>query len=217
MKPLKNISVGFLVSFVGSLPMGYLNIIGFQVYQDKGIDAVITYLAGVITIEIFVIYLTLIFASKLSENKRLLKYIELFSIFFMLLLAWIFYSQVNRGDENPDYLAKYPEYRPYLLGITLNCLNFIQLPFWIGWNLYLLNQRYISNKKNLQLFYVAGTAVGTFAGMLAFILSLNAVLKNTHSFGSYIFSYVIPLLFVGFALFQAIKYYRKYYSVKATN
>ncbi|MFT7351846.1 MAG: hypothetical protein ACI9XR_001606, partial [Flavobacterium sp.] len=42
----KNIFVGFLVSFIGSIPLGYLNIIGFNIFQFSGILSTIHYLFG---------------------------------------------------------------------------------------------------------------------------------------------------------------------------
>ena len=72
MKALKNIVVGFLVSFIGSIPLGYLNIIGFVVYSKSGMNNLLLYLLGVITIEALVIYCTLLFADKLSKNKKLM-------------------------------------------------------------------------------------------------------------------------------------------------
>ena len=97
MKAIKNIFVGFLISFIGSIPLGYLNIVGFQIYKKLGMANVIWYLGGVIIVEAIVIYFTLIFANKLANNEILLKKIEIFSIFFMLLLAYIFHSQNRRS------------------------------------------------------------------------------------------------------------------------
>ena len=90
MKALKNLVVGFGVSFVGSIPLGYLNIIGFEIYSKSGIYSLIPYLAGVVCVEILVIYFTLIFAKKILENKKILKWIEIFSIVFLLVICILF-------------------------------------------------------------------------------------------------------------------------------
>lgn len=211
MKALKNIFVGFLVSFIGSIPLGYLNIVGFEVYSKTGIDSLIFYLLGVISIEIFVIYFTLVFADKLIQNKKLLKYIELFSIFFMFLLAYIFYSQSKAEVRQENVLEKYSDYSPYLIGVVLSCLNFVQIPFWCGWNLYLINGNYITAKSNLKFLYVIGTLAGTFLGMLAFVLFLNLVAESSNGLSKYLMSHIIPLFFIGMGLFQAYKFYKKYY------
>ncbi len=208
---IKNLLVGFLVSFVGSFPLGYLNIVGFQLYQKSGIATLIYFILGIITIEIFVIYFTLIFAKRLSENKKLNKYIEIFGIVFMFLLAFIFYYQSKVSNSNQTDLSKYISYSPFFIGIILNCLNFLQLPFWTSWNLYLLNRKFISVDKSNKYFYVIGTLLGIFLGMLSLILSLDLVATNFESLSKIILSTLIPLLFLGLAIFQGYKFWKKYY------
>ncbi|MDN3676425.1 hypothetical protein QWY90_03785 [Flavobacterium paronense] len=207
MQNLKNIFVGFLVSFIGSIPLGYLNVVGFQVFQKSGLQPTIWYLLGVICIEFLVIFFTLIFAKKLAENKRLTKYIEGFSVVFMLVLASVFYFGAN---SKTDYSTSF-DYSPFVLGIVLSCLNFIQIPFWTGWNLYLLNGKYIEVSKSRKYFYVFGTVAGTFSGMLALILSLHYFATNVDFLSKYLMQIIIPLLFLGLGIFQAIQFFRKYF------
>lgn len=90
MKKVKNISVGFLVSFLGSVPLGYLNLVGLEIYAKSGLHNLVFFLFGVIFIETFVIYFTLLFARELIKNRKLMKVIDLFSVGFMLTLAFVF-------------------------------------------------------------------------------------------------------------------------------
>jgi hypothetical protein len=203
---LKNILVGFLISFIGSIPLGYLNVIGFQIYEKSGMQPTIYYLLGVICIEFLVIYFTLIFAKKLAENKKLTKYIEGFSVLFMFMLAAVFYFGSN---SKTDYATTF-HYAPFVLGIVLSCLNFIQIPFWTGWNLYLLNGNYIEISKSRKYFYVFGTITGTFFGMLTLILSLNYFASNVDFVAKYLMQIIIPFVFLGLGLFQGYKFYKKY-------
>ena len=212
MKTLKNIAVGFLVSFIGSIPLGFLNIIGYQIYLKYGLHSVIPYLFGVILVEVFVIYFTLIFANQLANNKKLTFYIEIFSILFMFLLAYSFHSQSNSNTSGEDLSQKYVSYSPFIIGVLLSCLNFIQIPFWTGWNLYLINNKMIIIENNTKHYYVIGTLIGTFSGMLALILGLDLITQNSESVSKYVLSVIIPLFFVGMGVFQAYKFYKKYYS-----
>jgi hypothetical protein len=212
MQALKNIIVGFLVSFIGSIPLGYLNIIGYEVYVKSGMDSLIFYLFGVISIEVIVIYFTLVFAEKLASNKKLIKFIEIFSIFFMLLLAYSFYSQSKMEVSNRNNLAAYIDYAPYLIGVILSLLNFIQIPFWTGWNLYLINAKYISVERNIKYLYIIGTLTGTFFGMLSLVLCLNLMTENADGLSKYMLSHIIPMFFVGLALYQTYSFYKKHHS-----
>jgi len=213
MKALKNIFIGFLVSFLGSLPLGYLNIIGVDIFSKLGIDSLIFYLFGVILVEAVVIYFTVIFANQLAENKKILKVIDFFGVFFFLLLAYLFYAHSNQSSEELNYLDDYNHYSPFVIGMVLCSLNFLQIPFWMGWNLYLINAEYISLAKKLKFYYIIGTLIGTFFGMLAVIVLLNTLSQNTLSFSKYIVPIMIPLFFVALAFIQMIKVYKKYFRI----
>jgi len=204
---LKNILVGFLVSFMGSIPLGYLNIIGYQLYQKSGLQPTIHYLLGVISIEFLVIYFTLLFAKILAEQKKLTQYIEGFSVLFMFLLAAVFYFGAH---SKTDYATTF-HYAPYILGVVLSCLNFIQIPFWTGWNLYLLNGNYIEISNARKYGYVLGTVLGTFSGMLALIFSLHYFTSNSNFLTNYLMKLIIPMVFFVLGIYQAIMFYRKYF------
>lgn len=200
-----------MVSFIGSVPLGYLNIIGFEIYTLLGINSLIFYLLGVILVEVFVIYFTLIFANQLASTTKLMKAIDFFAVFFLLLLAYSFYAQSNPTTENQNGLEKFMTYSPFFIGVFLNCINFLQVPFWTGWNLYLINGNYIVIEKRLKYYYIFGTAVGTFFGMLALVTILNLFSQNTAGFSKYVVPIIIPLFFVVLALIQMYKVYKKYY------
>ena len=210
MQHLKNILVGFLVSFLGSIPLGYLNVIGFEIYKSTGMQSTLFYLLGVICVEFVVIYLTLIFANKLVSNAKLLKFIEAFSILFMFVLAYVFYSSANSSAGNTTVFSHLGK-SFFFSGIVYSCLNFIQIPFWLSWNLYLLNGNYIEVSKSRKYFYVLGTAAGTFCGMLVLILSLNYFAGNVDFLSKYLMKLIIPIIFLGLGIFQAITFYRKYF------
>ncbi|MBC7523160.1 MAG: hypothetical protein H7239_01785 [Flavobacterium sp.] len=207
---LKNVVVGFLVSFVGSIPLGYLNIIGYEIYTKKGLNNTIQYLIGVVIIEAIVIYATVVFAALLTRKKQWMKWIEVFTIFFLLLLASTFF--INNDNSGTDVKSVYTNYLPLVTGIILSSLNFIQIPFWTGWNLYLINNKYITIEKFYKYFYLTGTLFGTFFGMLSLILGLYYFSNASAMINPKTISKAIPIVFFGLAVFQIFKFYRKYYS-----
>ena len=216
MKTLKNIFVGFLVSFIGSIPLGYLNVIGFEIFSKLGMNSLLYFLLGVIFIEMFVIYFTLLFAKQLVSNKKLIKAIDFFAIIFLLIIAYTFYSSSNSDVNQQGVIETYIGYPTFLIGVFLSSVNFLQIPFWTGWNLYLINGKYISIDSKIKFYYIAGTLIGTFAGMLSLVLILNTLAENSSTFSKYIIPVAIPLFFVILAIIQVVKVYKKYYQIKNT-
>lgn len=210
MKAFKNIIVGLVISFLGSLPLGYLNIVGAEVFSKLGMHSLVFYLLGVITIEAVVIYLTVIFSNELVNNKKLMKSIDFFAVFFLLLLAYLFYAYSGQATQNHNYLQQYVQYSPFLIGLVLCGLNFLQIPFWMGWNLYLINANHIILLGKLKFHYILGTLIGTFWGMMVAIVALDSLSHTTFSFSKYIMPIAIPLFFIVLSCFQATKVYKKY-------
>ncbi len=210
MRSLKNIVVGFLVSFIGSLPLGYLNVVGFHLFQNLGREQLIMYLLGVALVEMLVIYVSLIFAHRLSLNKKLLNYIEVFSSIFMLILAGYFaYEASIQKAGPPDYIDTLDDYHPFTSGLMLSGLNFMQIPFWVGWSLYLINGNYIRSTGNFKYFFVFGAAIGTFGGMYCFVMLLNKVTEESTTYSPKIVAWAIPLIFFMMAIFAIYTYLRK--------
>ena len=207
MQKVKNSLVGFLVSFVGSIPLGYLNLIGFEIFSKNGLNNLLLYLLGVVLIEGIVIYFTLEFASFLTKQKKWLMGIDVFTIVFLLLLSSTYFLKTNQNQASSIYTL----YMPFITGLILSCLNFVQIPFWTGWNLYLVNNNYIVTKKPNNYFFVAGTLFGTFFGMLILIKGLNYAAKFNTVIDPNSIVKVIPVIFFGLALFQMVQFYRKYY------
>lgn len=211
MKRLKNIAVGFVVSFLGSIPLGYLNLAGLEIYSKSGLNHLILFLFGVILVETFVIYFTLIFARRLVKNKRLMKIIDFFSVLFMFALAFVFYFSYNEDTKSEINLRDYLMYSPFIIGVVLNCFNVLQFPFWTSWNLYLLNGKYIRTEKKLKYYYIAGTLMGIFLGMFSLIVLLQAIFQKTTQFSKYVMPVVIPLFFILLGSIQVYKVYKKYF------
>lgn len=211
MQKLKNSAVGFLVSFVGSIPLGYLNLIGYQIFASGGLKNTLFYLFGVVIVEGLVIYLTLKFATILTSKKKWMKYIDLFSIVFLIFLAGTFFIKTNHNDASSFYIL----HAPFYTGLILSSLNFVQIPFWIGWNLYLVNNNYISSEKPDNYFYINGTIFGTFCGMLGLILGLHYFSTSNSFVNQNFIAKAIPIVFLGLAVFQIIQFYRKYYNAKS--
>ena len=214
MQIIKNIAVGFTVSFLGSLPLGFLNIVGLEVYGALGLKAVTLFILGIIVIEAIVCYYTLIFANELAQNKKLMKWIEVFGIFFFLIIAFVFYNQSTDTAHGGGFLENYQGWNMFWLGVFLNCLNFLQVPFWLAWNLYFINGKYISIHKRLKFYYVGGTMVGVFFGMLFIIYFLDKISKQIAFLTDNLIPVIFPVFFIVMAIIQSYKVFRKYFSNK---
>ncbi len=209
MKYLSNFFIGFSISFIGALPLGYLNVFGFEIYKKNGIISLIFYLLGVLVIEAIVIYMTFIFAEILTKNKKLMQIISLLSIFFLLLMAYFFRFQSKNYVQNDQLLLPISMSSTIYLGLVLSLLNVVQIPFWTSWNIYVVANQYVNFKKYSKYSYVIGAIIGSFVGMLTVILSLVWLSANINWIQNHLLHDFLPLLFLLMAIFQFLMYLKK--------
>ncbi len=210
MQDFKNTGVGFLVSFIGSVPLGYLNLAGYEIFSHQGWQALLPYIIGVVMVEAVVIYATLVFANRLASQKKLIRGIEIFSIVFMLALAVVFFLKTGDSSQKEVFFRKYFDHPPLVIGLILSSLNFMQLPFWTAWNLYVVNHRYATTSGGHKFSYLAGTLIGTFAGITAISVGLEFA-GRSNALVSQMMPYIFPAVFLSLAVFQSIQYCRKYF------
>ncbi|MFK7049087.1 MULTISPECIES: LysE family transporter [Flavobacterium] len=195
---IKNSIVGFSISFIGSIPLGYLNIMGLHYFKQDLITSTLFYLLGVVIIESLVIFFTAKGVSKINLTPHLKTKISLFSIAFLLLLSYLAKQSATPEESHNPLVIQIINY-PFITGIILSSLNFSQIPFWLSWNLYILNEKYANFQQNGILSYTIGASLGTFIGMLSLIVFLDKTVNYTQlPLQNY-----IPKIFVCLAIWQA--------------
>ena len=85
-------SLGFGISLMGALPLGYINVISFQILLEQGNWATVSFISGIVFIEFFVLKAVSFGAKWLVEQKRLLLFIDVFTIVFFLGISIYFIS-----------------------------------------------------------------------------------------------------------------------------
>lgn len=209
MKALINLIVGLVVSLIGSLPLGYINIVAFEVFRLQGLSGLLSFLTGITIVEFVLILFILKGLQWLLEQRKLVQLTELLSIGFMIFLAFTFYNRqiisIGETADSENFIARYP---PVMLGLILSAVNLVQVPFWAGWNVYLVNASVVHIEGNRKYAYLAGTSIGTFGGILLFVILFSSLLKFTNL--SPATDYILPTIFVGLATFQSVKFYHKY-------
>ncbi|MBF6609249.1 MAG: hypothetical protein ITG00_11015, partial [Flavobacterium sp.] len=189
LRNLKNMAAGFLISFMGTIPMGYLVLIGTALYTQYGVQPTMQFILGVVVIEGVVIYATLQLADTLLTKVRLAKTFSVISIVFLLILALVFYQSSDLLLESPNF-GTITGQSNFVLGVLLSSMNMMQILFWSGWNVYLLNHKYITMQNGGRYVYVLGAACGSFTGMYLMIVVVGSIVRQLQ-FSATTFSEII--------------------------
>lgn len=201
--------LGFIISLMGALPLGYINVIGLQILLEQGSRAVISFISGIVFIEFFVLKTVSYGAKWLVQQRKLLLFIDLFTISFFIAIAFYFFSNSN-NEKNFSLSQLQLAQFPFILGLLLNSLNFIQWPYWSGIYIYLFRTKKIKDLCNDNSIFIMGAMIGTLIGMLLFAhTGKYFLLDNKIQIGKYVNS-IFAILFSVLAVGQLVKFSWKY-------
>jgi len=171
---LRIFCTGLFVSFLGTLPLGTLNVFAMQVSIDVGVGSALWFSAGALLAEIGYVRLSLVAMNWVRQQKKLFRALEWVTIVLLLLLAlssfrsaFSPYQGRSMAMTGPSFLTGWAYY--FLLGLLLSAVNPVQIPFWFGWSTVFFTRGILLPRREYYNSYIAGIGLGTFAGNGVFI------------------------------------------------
>jgi len=204
---LRVLFTGLLVSFIGSLPLGTLNVAAMQISISDGVMAAIQFSIGSLLAEIIYVRLSLVAMDWIRKQVRLLLFFDWMTLVLLLALAGSsFYAATQPATHtgNPILSSTLPK---LLLGFLMSAINPVQIPFWFGWSSVLLAKGFIEPKNSQYNIYIIGIGMGTFLGNSIFIFGgqlVAAVISNNQTFVSGAIG-VFFFLSAGWQLFRLLQ------------
>lgn len=204
---LKVFFTGMLVSFLGSLPLGTLNVAAMQISVSDGINAAILFSLGSLSAEIIYVRLSLVAMDWIRKQEKIFRILEWVTLIIVLALAVTsFYAAMHpKVGKNIILSSNMPN---ILLGFTMSAVNPVQIPFWFGWSTVLFTKKVLLPRNDHYNTYIIGIGIGTFIGNILFILGgqliADKITRNQH-----VLNWVIGGIFAITAIIQMWKMWRK--------
>ncbi len=208
MHPLLRIFfTGMLVSFLGSLPLGTLNIASMQISITEGVNSAFLFVLGTLTVEIIYVRLSLVAMDWIRKQEKLFKVLEWITLVIVVALAASsFYAAIHpRVGENLVLSSTLPK---FLLGLTMSALNPVQIPFWFGWSAILVAKKILKPRNDHYNSYIIGIGIGTFIGNCIFIFGGLLMVEKLNTNQS-LLNWIIGGIFTLTALIQLWRIVKK--------
>lgn len=197
---------GMLVSFLGSLPLGTLNIAAMQLAISDGVMAGIMFSLGSLFVEIIYVRISLVAMDWVRKQEKLFKAFEWVTLFIVIALAASsFYAAIHPNvNENIILSSTLPR---FFLGVIMSAVNPVQIPFWFGWSTILFTKKILLPQKDHYNFYITGIGIGTFIGNCIFIFGGILIAGSIHN-NQHVLNWVIGGIFTITAAVQAWRMWR---------
>jgi threonine/homoserine/homoserine lactone efflux protein len=212
LKLIRILAWGLMISFIGSLPLGTLNVMAMQIGIYETIQKAMLFSLGSLLVEMIYVRISLVGINWINKQKKLMDVMQWITFGIVALLAIAsFYAamQTPTGQENVgnNPLAKYSMNR-FLLGVFMCAINPVQIPFWFGWSTVLFSKKILEPIKIQYNYYIVGIGLGTLAGNCIFIFGGKWLVSSIANSQQYL-NWVIGGIFAVTALITLWKILRK--------
>jgi threonine/homoserine/homoserine lactone efflux protein len=199
--------IGMLISFLGSLPLGTLNIAAMQISISDGVLQAMLFSIGSLIAEMIYVRLSLVAMDWVRKREFLFKILEWITLLIVLILAASsFYAAMSPTVKKSIVLSS--TLPKLVLGFSMSAVSPAQIPFWFGWSTVLLTKKILLPVNQHYNFYIVGIGIGTLLGNCVFIFGGRIVagkLQNSHQ----VINWVIGGIFLITAIIQIWKMSRK--------
>ncbi|MER3463729.1 MAG: lysine transporter LysE [Chitinophagaceae bacterium] len=198
---------GMFVSFLGSLPLGTLNIAALQISITDGIQQALFFSLGCIVVEIIYVRISLITLDWVRKQERLFRILEWVTLGIILALALsTFYTALHPNVHKNIILSSIlPK---FILGLMMSAINPMQIPFWFGWSTVLLTKKILLPQASHYNSYIIGIGLGSLMGACVFIFG-GVLMVDKLNANENLVQWIIGGIFTITAIVQAIKMYRR--------
>jgi threonine/homoserine/homoserine lactone efflux protein len=159
---------GLLVSFLGSLPLGTLNVAAMQISVQESVHNAILFSLGSLTVEMIYVRISLVGINWVRKQKKLFRYMEWITVAIVLALAIGSFAAAMKPHAAKNVVLNNNINR-YALGAMLSAINPVQIPFWFGWSTVLFTKNILAPKNSFYNLYIVGIGIGTLLGNFVFI------------------------------------------------
>lgn len=202
-KLLRIFFTGMFISFLGSLPLGTLNVAALQISVSDGLMPAFYFAIGALTAEIIYVRLSLIAMDWIQRQKKLFRLLEWVTLLIVVALAVSsFYAAVHPEVKKNVILSS--TLHRFWLGLFMSALNPMQIPFWFGWSTVLLTKKILQPKQKHYNSYIGGIGVGTLLGNGVFIFGGKLIADKVNN-NQHILSWIIGGIFAITAFVQVWK------------
>jgi threonine/homoserine/homoserine lactone efflux protein len=206
LKLVQVLFIGLLVSFIGSLPLGTLNVAAMQISIASGVQAALLFSLGSLLAEMIYVRLSLVAMDWLRKQAKLLRVFDFLTFLLLLVLAASnFYTAFTENGQSRNLIldSSLPK---LFLGFLMSAINPVQIPFWFGWSTVLFSRGLLEANNAQYNVYIIGIGAGTLLGNSIFIFGGQLVASAIRDNQSMV-SLVIGSIFLITAFWQLYKFF----------
>ena len=196
---MKNLIVGIVLSFIGYLPPGNLNLQVIQMSSRHKSKDLIAFIIGICIAEFFYSLFVLHAIDWLHSMPILIRVLDwsIVPLFIGIAVAIWFRKEVHANENAKASKA-------FAKGLFYALFNPLIIPYWFVWGAYLISNHWIQREALHLTLFASGTVIGAFICMGMYAYAGKQLLKRVELEQKTLNRFLACVLF-GLALYQGIR------------
>lgn len=189
--------LGFVLSFIGSLPLGLINVTVAETAIRQNLKTALMVALGAVVVEWIQAFVVIRFFHVFVEApfvERVFHYFALV-LFFVLALYYFFWAKpIDFVDSSHSTSAGK---KPFFKGIAVSALNFMVFPYWLFYGLFLHEKGWLALDTWSVVDFALGVMVGAYAVFFLYarmgcwiFLHAGQFVRRTHTIVGWIFFFL---------------------------
>jgi len=160
---------GFIISFLGQLPLGNMNLTATQLSLQENYKNAWKYGLGVVVVEVIYLRLALTGMDWVVEHKVLFTVMGWVTVIVFVVLGVLAFVMARKQTRAKKGLLLNNQMNRFLLGVVVSGINPAQIPFWFLWSTQLLDSKVLLPTTAQFNLFTAGAGLGSLAGLAVYI------------------------------------------------
>lgn len=193
--------LGFMVSFLGQLPLGNMSFTSTQIGLQEGFKKAWQFAVGVALIEMVYIRFALTGMDWVTKHRNWFLALGWITVILFLILGIMaFVTAKNQTGEKKSIILSNRMHR-FLLGLMMSALNPVQIPFWFLWTTTLFQMGLLPAQSIAFNLFTIGAGTGTIAGLAIYIHGGNWLVNKLNTSNKTL-NKVMGIIFILTAILQ---------------
>lgn len=167
--------IGAIISFIGSIPPGTLNLAVLQLGMEHKIKTALRFALAVSIIEYPYAWIAVVFEDWITSSPVIVDNFQLITAIVMTVIGAFSIWSARKPSE---FSVRFNE-SGFVRGLILSILNPMAIPFWIAYTAFLKSQGWVELSSPWLIHsYVLGTSVGVMVLLTLFTFLANKLASH---------------------------------------
>lgn len=195
---------GMLISFLGQLPFGGVNMTATQLSVQEGFWPAWKFALGIALIEVIYLRVSLTAMSWVVQHQLFFRILGWVTVVLFLALGVLSFLATKKQTDDKKTLLLNNKINRFFLGASMSAVNPVQIPFWFVWSSYLINNGALQTNNTDYTLFTVGAGCGTLAGLSVYIHGGNWLVTKMKTSNKTL-NKVVGMIFILTAFIQLYK------------